>query len=111
MSAFDLIHIKPLNGHFTWSNNRLGPSHIVARMDCFLINSSIFEDSLIPSSLILPWSGSNHRHISLSIYDLENLGPISFFSNPLWLHNPSLMYIVPSTWNQWIDAPLIYIWE
>ena len=33
MQEWDLIDIKPLNGKFTWSNKRIGPGHIAARLD------------------------------------------------------------------------------
>lgn len=36
MQDWDLLDIKPVAGTFTWSNKRVGPGHIVARLDHFL---------------------------------------------------------------------------
>ena len=37
---WDLLDMKARKGKFTWTNKRLGPGHIAARMDRFLIQSS-----------------------------------------------------------------------
>lgn len=70
-STLNRIDIKPSKGKFTWSNKRYGPSHIGTRLERFLLSGSLLEDSLIPSSLILSWSRSNHYHISLLLPDLK----------------------------------------
>lgn len=41
MQDWDLINIKPINGKFTWSNKRIGPGHIDARLNRFLVQSSV----------------------------------------------------------------------
>jgi exonuclease III len=67
ISDLDLVDIKPTSGRFTWSNKRHGPGHIVVRLDRFLISGCLLEDQFLPSSCILPWSGFDHRPISLSL--------------------------------------------
>jgi len=37
MLGWELEDIKPTSGKFTWSNKRVGPSHISARLERFLI--------------------------------------------------------------------------
>ena len=36
---WDLSYVKPTKGKYTWSNKRVNPSFIVARLDRFLIHS------------------------------------------------------------------------
>jgi exonuclease III len=111
ISSFHLIDIKPSNGRFTWSNKRLGPGHITARLDHFLLRSSFLDESLSPSSLILPWAGSDHRPITLTLSPPENFGPIPFRFNPLWLSDPNFFDIVTDAWSCWIQGSPNYIWE
>ena len=37
MSIWEMEDIKPARGKFTWSNKRVGPGHIAARLDRFLV--------------------------------------------------------------------------
>lgn len=37
MLGWELEDIKPSSGKFTWSNKRVGPNHIAARLDRFLV--------------------------------------------------------------------------
>jgi hypothetical protein len=53
-NMMDLIDIKPSKGKYTWSNKIFGLGHIASRLDRFLLRRSKLEDSLIPSSSILP---------------------------------------------------------
>ena len=41
ISNWDLEDVKPSRRNFTWTNSRLGPGHIVARLDRFLIHHSL----------------------------------------------------------------------
>jgi hypothetical protein len=111
ISSFNLMDIKPTNGHFTWSNRHVGPGHIVSHLDHFLLNTSFLDDSLSPSSRILPWSGSDHHPISLCLSPSENFGPIPFRFNPLWIYDPSFFETVSSAWNCWIKGSPNFIWE
>jgi len=88
ISTFDLMDIQPTSGLFTWSNKIHGLGHIVGILDRFLINRNILEESLIPSSRILPWSGLDHRPISLELTPPTPLGPIPFLFNPQWAEDP-----------------------
>jgi len=92
--AYHLLDIKPSNGRFTWSNRRLGPGHITARLDHFLLSSSFLEDAFLPYSRILPWIGSDHRPITLTLSPPNNRGPIPFHFNPLWISEPGFFDIV-----------------
>ena len=37
MSEWDLMDVKPASGNYTWNNKRIGPGHIAARLDRFLV--------------------------------------------------------------------------
>jgi len=72
--ALDLIGVPPIKGKFTWNNRRVGPGHIPAKLDCFLISSSFLS---LPNSFsysIFPWACSDHHPISLYFEKEENLG-------------------------------------
>jgi hypothetical protein len=111
ISSFHLIDINPSNDRFTWSNRRLGPGHITARLDRFLLSSSFLDESFSPSSLILPWTGSDHRPVTLTLSPPDNFGPIPFRFNPLWILDPRFFDIVSDAWNCWIQGSPNYIWE
>ena len=50
---WDLEDIKPSKGKFTWTNKRVGPGHIAARLDRFLVHSSFLTLGLFANSEIL----------------------------------------------------------
>lgn len=62
-----MIDIKPSSGKYTWSNKRLGPGHIAARLDRFLVQSSFLLLGLESRMHILPCSVSDHRPIKLDL--------------------------------------------
>ena len=78
MLDWELEDIKPTSGKFTWSNKRVGPGHISARLDQFLVHSSFLILGLHASSEILQACISNHKPISLTLSTGENMGPIPF---------------------------------
>jgi len=54
----DLLHlsdVKPLNGLFTWNNQRVGNDVISERLDRFLVSCFWQSGSLSLSSEILDW--------------------------------------------------------
>ena len=73
-----LSDIIPTKGKYTWNNKRMGPWHIVARLDRFLVQDSFLLLGLNPTSKILAFGGSYHKPISLEMKKDQNLGPIPF---------------------------------
>ena len=65
IQACDLNDFKPNKGRFTWSNNRVGAANIVARLDMFMVHSSLMDGKFIISTKILPKLTSDHHPISL----------------------------------------------
>ena len=61
------MDIKLGKGLYTWTNRRAGPSHIAARLDCFLVQSSYLLQVPEATSSILPMGISDHRPINLEI--------------------------------------------
>lgn len=47
--TWDLLDFKPVRGIYTWSNNRTASSHISARLDRFLVQSSIMMEKKLSS--------------------------------------------------------------
>ena len=37
---WDLMDVKPSTGKYTWNNKRIGPGHIAARLDRFLVQDT-----------------------------------------------------------------------
>ena len=81
---WDLIDFKPKKGLYTWTNNRTGEDHISARLDKFLVQSTLLMERRLISSTILPKLTSDHKPILLSLEEEENMGPILFRFSPLW---------------------------
>lgn len=82
MLDWELEDTKPTRGKYTWSNKRVGPGHIAARLDSFLVQSSFMLLGLMLSSSILPHSLSDHKPILLEILQDRNLGSIPFRFSP-----------------------------
>ena len=66
ISDWGLEDIKPIRGKFTWTNKRLGPGHIAARLDRFLVQQSLHVQGFDLTSAILSFSASDHKPIFLS---------------------------------------------
>ena len=98
MLDWDLEDIIPDRGKFTSSNKRIGPGHIAARLDRFLIHSSFLTLGLMATSKILPHYTSDHKPISLSLYPEERLGPIPFRFSPIWVNQEGFLDIVSNSW-------------
>ena len=90
---WDLIDLKPKTGCFTWSNHRVGFASILSRLDRFLVHSTLMDGKII-SSKILPKLTLDHHPISPSFDFEENLGPIPFIFNPIWIERAGFMDIV-----------------
>ena len=93
IQAWDLINLKPNVGCFTWSNHRVGVANIYARLDRFLVHSTLMDGKII-SSKILPKIMSDHHPISLLFEFEENLGPIPFKFIPIWIKRAGFLDIV-----------------
>jgi len=91
LQEWDLIDIKPSTGKFSWSNKRIGPGHIAARLDRFFIQSSFLLLGLESRMHILPCSISDHKPIKLELLAHLDLGPIPFRFSPLWVKEPLFM--------------------
>jgi hypothetical protein len=82
-SVWDLLDAKPAKGLYTWTNKRIGPGHIAARLDRFLVQSSLLSLGLTANAEILPHSVSDHKPIRLEIKNDQVRGLIPFrFSQP-----------------------------
>eukprot|EP00253_Pinus_taeda_P004106 PITA_04106 len=111
MLGWELEDIKPTSGKFTWSNKRVGPNHIVVRLDRFLVQSSFLTCGLVASSKILPNSTSDHKPIILELSTDENLGPIPFRFSSLWLQHEGFQEMVSDAWNIPVQGSPFYVWE
>jgi hypothetical protein len=78
MAYWELEYVKPTKGKYTWSNKRVGPRHIVSRLERFLFQNTFMLLGLTPSSSILPHIVSDHKPIMLDISHDKNLKPIPF---------------------------------
>ena len=94
IQAWDLNDLKPKLGRYTWSNHRVGAKRIYARLDCFLVHSSLLDRKSIVSTKILPKLSSDHHQISLLFEKEEELGPIPFRFNPLSIERVRFIDVV-----------------
>jgi exonuclease III len=94
MMDWDLVDVKPMKGKYTWLNRRIGPNHITARLDYFLIQSDLLLRNYIITSMIIPSIVSDHKLISLLFHHSQDFGPLPFRLCPLWLQNSRVMEII-----------------
>ena len=111
ISDWDLEDIKPSKGKYTWNNKRLGPGHIAARLDRFLVQQSIHVLGFDLSSSILPFSASDHKPIALSLSKDQDLGPIPFRFNPAWISSEGFLDIVETAWKSNVRGSAFFVWE
>ena len=105
------MDVKPSSRKYTWNNKRIGPGHIAARLDRFLVEDSFLLLGLNLSSKILPFGGSDHKPILLELVPDLNLGPIPFRFKPLWASHPDFLHIVVDTWSPPVTGSPFFIWE
>jgi exonuclease III len=111
MQDWDLLDTKPSSGKYSWSNKRVGPGHIAARLDRFFIQSSFLLLGLEPRMHILASSVSDHKPIKLELLAHHDLGPIPFRFSPLWVKEPDFMQTVKDCWNKPVNGSPFYRWE
>eukprot|EP00253_Pinus_taeda_P024453 PITA_24453 len=111
IQRWDLVDLKPVRGKFTWTNNRTGDNHIAARLDRFLITSSLMMDNRIAFSKILPKLTSDHKPILFCLKEEEDLGPLPFRFSPLWAGKDGFMDTVQSAWQMDVNGSPSYVWE
>jgi hypothetical protein len=90
----DLFDVQPNKGKYTWRKKLSGVGHIATRLDHFLIQISLL---LIPSNIstqIIPQGILYHFPIALSFDKVENLGPIPFKFNPLWMDSSDFLPLI-----------------
>ena len=75
-----------------WSNKRIGPDHIAAHLDRVLVNTHLLSSHL--ESKLLCSAISDHKPICLFFPPLENLGPLPFHFNHLWLEADGVKDII-----------------
>eukprot|EP00253_Pinus_taeda_P028879 PITA_28879 len=108
---WDLIDFKPIKGKYPWSNNRSGENQISARLDRFLINSSLMLDNRMVFSKILPKLTSDHKPVLLCIKKEEDLGPLPFRFSPLWASKDGFFETVQTAWRIAVYGSPSYVRE
>jgi exonuclease III len=111
IQQWDLLDFSPSNGLYTWSNNRVGAEHISARLDRFLVQSTLMMSKKIISTKILPKLTSDHKPIQLILEDEEDLGPIPFRFSPLWVEKDGFIDTVKAAWGKSFSGSSSYVWE
>lgn len=111
MLGWDLEDIKPSSGKFTWSNKRIAPNHIAARLDRFLVHTSFLTCGLMASSKILPNLTSDHKPILLELSLDNNFGPIPFRFSPLWIQQEGFQEVVSESWKKPVLGSPFFVWE
>jgi hypothetical protein len=108
---WDLLDVKPSRGKYTWSNKQVGPGHIAARLDRFLLQSSYLLLGIDVKMKILPNSTSDHKPIMLVLTPQRNLGPIPFRFSPLWINQKDFLKKVEEIWRMSVTGSPFYVWE
>ena len=109
VSAWDLINIKPAKGLYTWRNKRIGPGHIAARLDRFLVQSSFLLLGLTATAEILSHSVSDHKPLHLEIRIDQVRGPIPFIFNLTWIQDKDFFPLVSKTWTDVVKGSSFYV--
>jgi len=108
---WDLLDFNPIRGIYTWSNNRVGTNHISARLDRFMVQSSIMMNKKIITTKLLPKLASDHKPIQLLLEVEEDLGPIPFRFSPLWIEKEGFEETVKEAWDESFSGSPSYVWE
>eukprot|EP00253_Pinus_taeda_P032639 PITA_32639 len=111
IQRWDLVDFKPVKGKFTWTNNRTGENHISARLDRFLISSSLMLDNIIVFTKILPKLTSDHKPILICLKKEEDLGPLPFRFSPLWAGKDGFLETVQAAWRIEVYGSPSFVWE
>jgi len=111
MIQWDLVDFKPVKGEYTWNNNRIGENHISAKLDRFLIHSSIMMDRRIIFSKILPKLTWDHKPILLCLKEEEDLGPLPFRFSPLWVEREGFFETVQTACQKEVIGSPSFVWE
>ena len=106
ISLWGLSDIKRKNGSFTWSNKRIGLGHIAIRMDSVLVSTHLLRT--YSESKLLCTAISDHKSICLFFLPLENLGPLPFRFNHLWLESEGVRDIISNAWHCFIPRSLAF---
>lgn len=111
MQDWYLLDIKPVSGTFTWSNKRVGPGHIAARLDRFPVQISFLLLGLEARMCILQTSASDHKPISLEFIPSKDLGAIPFRFSSLWIKEPESLHKIRESWKEPVKGSPFFVWE
>jgi hypothetical protein len=109
MLEWELEDVKPAKGKYTWENKRVGPGHIAARLDRFLVQSSFILRGLTPSSSILPHNVSEHKSKMLEFSHDRNLRTIPFRFSPAWPQYEGFQDLVTKIWNETVRGSTFFV--
>lgn len=95
-----LIEINMVKDAFTWNNRRLGFSNIEEKIDRFFVTGSLTNFPYTLEASILPFSGSDHFLIQLSI--LGDSGPrrCPFKFKQMWLKDYNILRLLEEWWKE-----------
>lgn len=99
------------SGKYTWTNKRVGPSHIASRLDIFFLQISFLLLGLEARVHILPCSTFDHKPIKLELVSQLDLGFIPFRFSPLWAKEFDFTQIVKDICFQWVKGSPFFVWE
>lgn len=68
-------------------------------------------ENLLISTKILPNLSSDHKPIQLLLAPEEDLGPIPFKFNPLWIEKAGFMDTIQTAWDIPINGSPSFVWE
>jgi hypothetical protein len=105
------MDFKPRKGLYTWTNKRTGEKHISARLDRFLVQSTLLLERKLISTAILPKLTSDHKPILLSLEEEEKLGPIPFRFSPLWKKKSGFAETVRLALSTSVTGSPNFVWE
>lgn len=111
IQQWDLLNLKPKKGRYTWTKIRTRAAHILARLNRFLVQSTLLMDKRIVSMRILQKLTSDHKPILLQMDEEENLGPIPFCFNPLWIEQEWFMEVIVKALSITVTGSPSYVWE
>lgn len=104
----DVTDLAAIGCKFTWSNNQLGDSRVMTKIDRCLINDAWLD--LFPHSFVnfQPATSSDHSPALISFDNDQGSTKKSFIFFDMWCQHDSFNEVVKETWDKQITGTPMY---
>ena len=103
-----LIEIKSFGTWFTWTNNRIGQSLVIERLDKAFYNQMWLSQYPESHVLCLPIAASDHSPLIFDTTHQQNYKKHDFHFQNYWLTHQIFNELVANVWNSMHTGSLVY---